>query len=236
MSLTSIVPSGVPSLFNGSQPCSSSLAQKYTNPPSGVSRLSEVSCVPWSRLAFVRSTVPASVPSVTHTSRRPGASVSTNTLPLRYAVEGSDQPGPGSRSLTSVVPAAVPSVFHSSRPSPPGERPAKKTVPSASVIQSGMELAGANSKSATGTAASIRRGSSNSAAHGRAARLECLGTGEPGFAFGTVIPFQTRVAPIRGYEPAIRRRGASSRKNPQKEVRMEAFNVSIDQDSGEVAG
>ena len=73
------------------------------------------------------STVPASVPSVFHSSLlcTPSSAMKNSVPPTRVKPTGglkkvaSDEHSPGQMSFTSDVPAAVPSLFQSSRPCVP---------------------------------------------------------------------------------------------------------------------
>src|SRR5215213_284285 len=132
MSLTSLVPFSVPSLFHSSTPCLPSSAAKNTCLPmtvtvSGWLQPLGMPQSPWSQrapggksgLMSLTSLVPFSVPSVFHSSSPCFLSHALKNVVLG-AVEtmssGSEVPGPGTMSLTSLVPHLVPSLFHSSSP------------------------------------------------------------------------------------------------------------------------
>src|SRR5215203_3283890 len=142
MSLTSVVPFSVPSLFHSSTPCLPSSAAKNTCLPitvtvSGWLQPLGMPHSLWSQrapggesgLMSLTSLVPLSVPSLFHSSS-PYLTVLAEkkiTFLLRNTLSGSDEPvsvsstafitrGPGSMSLMSLVPGFVPLLFHSSSP------------------------------------------------------------------------------------------------------------------------
>src|SRR5215208_6652688 len=146
MSLTSLVPFLVPSLFHSSTPCLPSFALKNIVSPTSVmssthelpaqSFLSEQASLVGAGAAvlmFLTSLVPLLVPSVFHSSTPclPSSAAKNTCLPMTVTVSGWLQPlgipqsswsqrAPGRlsglMSLTSLVPLSVPSVFHSSSP------------------------------------------------------------------------------------------------------------------------
>src|SRR6266536_2436756 len=106
MSLTSTVPSGVPSLFHSSWPRSAPVtgsrasALKKSVPPTRVRRSRVKPLGPGGK--SLSMTVPASVPSLFH-SWRPKAR-KKSVSPTRVRLSGVDEPAPGLMSLTSLAP------------------------------------------------------------------------------------------------------------------------------------
>src|SRR5215212_7404049 len=132
MSLTSVVPFSVPSLFHSSTPCLPSSAAKNNVLPQavGVSGWLQPLGMPQSpclqrapggksRLMSLMSVVPFAVPSVFQSSSPCFLSHALKNVVLGDVDTKSsapESPGPGKMSLTSEVPAFVPSLFHSSSP------------------------------------------------------------------------------------------------------------------------
>ena len=83
-------------------------------------------------------TVPASVPSVFHSSRPwvPSSAVKNSVPPtsVRYVGPLYSPSSPGSMSLTRTVPASVPSDFHSSRPWVPSSAVKNRVPPDAGQV------------------------------------------------------------------------------------------------------
>ena len=118
MSLTTTVPPAVPSVFQREVGWPGARAPKNTCPFDTV-RYSASEELPGHPLPGWRSTtmwVPASVPSVTYTSRPWTKSSAVNTIlsPRTAYSPGLVPNHPGRMSLTIRVPAAVPSVFQTS--------------------------------------------------------------------------------------------------------------------------
>src|SRR3712207_1168378 len=132
MSLTSVVPFSVPSLFHNSTPCLPSSAAKNTCLPitvtvSGWLQPLGMPHSPWSQrapggesgLMSLTSVVPFSVPSVFHSSSPCFLSHALKKVvlgPVETMSSAPESPGPGTMSLTILVPLLVPSLFHSSSP------------------------------------------------------------------------------------------------------------------------
>ena len=119
-SATSTVPAALPSLFHSSVPLPGALvpllAEKYTVVPSGT-RLATLLLLEPGQMSFT-STVPASVPSLFHSSApmEPPSALKNSVDPAAVMPDGEEAPVPGLMSLTCTVPASVPSLFHSSAP------------------------------------------------------------------------------------------------------------------------
>src|SRR5215217_2050508 len=132
MSLTSVVPFSVPSLFHSSTPCLPSSAAKNTCLPMTVTvsgwlqplGMPQSPCLQRapggkSGLMSLMSVVPFVVPSVFHSSSPCLLSHALKSIVLG-AIDTKpstpESPGPGTMSLTTLVPLLVPSLFHSSSP------------------------------------------------------------------------------------------------------------------------
>src|SRR5215510_5571317 len=113
MSLTSIVPDGVPSVRHTSRPWAAVLATKNVTPLTFVNPLVVVLTAPV-RLMSLTSVVPdlapldfhSSVPKVTFLARK------KSVPPTFVSKYGSEVDGPKLMSRTRFVPSAVPLVFH----------------------------------------------------------------------------------------------------------------------------
>jgi len=110
MSLTSTVPSEVPSLFQSSTPVAGSKAPKKSVPFTMVGSFQFESSGPG--LMSLTSTVPSGVPSVFQ-----GSHPVAGSQPTKKSAPANTGPGPkafGTISVNITVPASVPSVFHTS--------------------------------------------------------------------------------------------------------------------------
>ena len=86
-------------------------------------------------------TVPASVPSLFHTSRPCTASLATKySMPFKFTNRLTASFGTSSNALTRTVPAGVPSVFHSSLP------PAASPVTKNKVLPMGVRSTAPNAR------------------------------------------------------------------------------------------
>ena len=127
MSATSRVPAAVPSVIQGSRPCTPSSAAKPSVPPRAASAIGAPSAAPG--LMSFTSCVPAGVPSVLHSSRPRAAfeAAKKARLPTITAREGSEPPV-AAMSASGRVPAVVPSENQGSCPLEPSS-PLKTTPP-----------------------------------------------------------------------------------------------------------
>ena len=102
-------------------------------------------------LMSLTRTVPASVPSLFHSSLplTPSSAEKNSVPPTAVRSSMSEPEPPGSMSLTRTVPAAVPSLFHSSSPCSPSLA-RKNSVPPTAVRRNGLEPNGIAVRSCPG--------------------------------------------------------------------------------------